>query len=1098
MALQVRITNPDGSNPVILDQAFDKSVSTVLSSADEGGSFSIARNAPKADIVNPYEDGYTKFWEMWDTETNERLNYGPISSIDDSIDAVWKVKGTGRSTFLSDFIKDVKTFYAPVDVIIDNLRFENLALQPQTSTVIRSATTNGDEDTVFGTTTINERYYSLSKSTKDNAIDSYAELKPGEIEPPNTSYTVDNFWTGMSKNDSIIIDLGDVYPVSKISLLFPWWGGHHTRHVSRTYDFTLAYADDVETPITALGNRDFGPFHEIYDSGTNNQLITDRPIYFYLGSTLENTGYEYPVRYIALGESGPINMRYIRVWIYNVHGWYGSSYDLSGPTDGWDYQCDVAYDGTTPGLPTPPLGQEINDRKLEPGNDCNASLVEIGVYKEIIPRGEVSNLVLQRIDSTSPQISYTMLPPPGDLITTTPLGYKKIETGGTFSDVILTWANANTDYNRFFDDDCLNCYQDAFKFAILDQNNSLIYGSTASSGSVSGRIGGLNNSVFLIKGSSDVDIQQINGWLAETDPFSYGASYAYNEYADSTAIIKFRGQSFRWYATIPEGKTGANVIINLESAGLDDEEWGTPIQIASFQLPTNVRGEVVYEITYESGILLPDTRYRLSIINVDGGYCSVDSFEGYWAASMVQYNEDSNRLKVEKPESIKQFYDGRFTGGSIYGWNAQNGVTFDFHGDRVVILSYLGYNHAKLRITIRNMDNGLMFDLSGADNVFIPTGDPSIGYKLFDLKGTDVVIPPADVRGIEIPQYVIFDSDDWFFGVLPDNPLLPWAHYLVGVYHLDVDAESTYDNDPLNFQTRCKYCTDSPTIGASPPTGQSYTVVTGDTLWGIAQRFYGAGNKYPIIYYANESVIISTAQAHGFTSNYAHWIFPGEVLWIPGVPAAQPPPVPADTRMWAFVDGVILHEDVGISVSFENETHLDIASSITEVTQTEYQVQESGLVTSPRIGQDTYEILREGQNTLVQYSIVNDIQHVASILFSSGADIDGLPLFTISQDKRNTETLGRTVMRKFDSRGLASYLQLIGLSRTELKKRRIPERRVTISHTAPRLDLEVGDSFILYTKKSDAMRLRIIRKEISESNNGRAYDLECITWPQII
>lgn len=37
--------------------------------------------------------------------------------------------------------------------------------------------------------------------------------------------------------------------------------------------------------------------------------------------------------------------------------------------------------------------------------------------------------------------------------------------------------------------------------------------------------------------------------------------------------------------------------------------------------------------------------------------------------------------------------------------------------------------------------------------------------------------------------------------------------------------------------------------------GQSYTVVRGDTLWAIAERFYGEGNQWPRIHEANRGLI---------------------------------------------------------------------------------------------------------------------------------------------------------------------------------------------------------------------------------------------------
>jgi len=65
--------------------------------------------------------------------------------------------------------------------------------------------------------------------------------------------------------------------------------------------------------------------------------------------------------------------------------------------------------------------------------------------------------------------------------------------------------------------------------------------------------------------------------------------------------------------------------------------------------------------------------------------------------------------------------------------------------------------------------------------------------------------------------------------------------------------------------------------------GSKYTVVSGDTLWGIASKKLGSGSKWTAIYDANVSTIESTAKAHGkSSSDHGHWIWPGEVLTIPG------------------------------------------------------------------------------------------------------------------------------------------------------------------------------------------------------------------------
>ena len=65
--------------------------------------------------------------------------------------------------------------------------------------------------------------------------------------------------------------------------------------------------------------------------------------------------------------------------------------------------------------------------------------------------------------------------------------------------------------------------------------------------------------------------------------------------------------------------------------------------------------------------------------------------------------------------------------------------------------------------------------------------------------------------------------------------------------------------------------TEGPTPAPAPaPSGTYYTVVPGDTLWGIATAYYGDGTRYPEI-----------AAANGIEN--PNLIFPGQVFIIPRV-----------------------------------------------------------------------------------------------------------------------------------------------------------------------------------------------------------------------
>lgn len=64
--------------------------------------------------------------------------------------------------------------------------------------------------------------------------------------------------------------------------------------------------------------------------------------------------------------------------------------------------------------------------------------------------------------------------------------------------------------------------------------------------------------------------------------------------------------------------------------------------------------------------------------------------------------------------------------------------------------------------------------------------------------------------------------------------------------------------------------------------GTKYTIVSGDTLWGIAKKKLGDGSKWTLIYNANKDVIENAAKSHGkASSSNGHWIWPGTQIVIP-------------------------------------------------------------------------------------------------------------------------------------------------------------------------------------------------------------------------
>lgn len=94
-----------------------------------------------------------------------------------------------------------------------------------------------------------------------------------------------------------------------------------------------------------------------------------------------------------------------------------------------------------------------------------------------------------------------------------------------------------------------------------------------------------------------------------------------------------------------------------------------------------------------------------------------------------------------------------------------------------------------------------------------------------------------------------------------------------------------YDSSTITVNKVTKSQTASPSTSSnSRPSSKSktYTVKSGDTLWGIAESYYKDGLKHTKIYEANKSIIESTAKKRGYSSsNNGWWIFPGTVLTIP-------------------------------------------------------------------------------------------------------------------------------------------------------------------------------------------------------------------------
>lgn len=708
--LQIRVSVPEFSSginftdPIILQNADPISLIKTVNSSEESISFELPVNDPKIGYIN-----YLRWWECWDTETNERLNYGPIRGIDTTSGETKKVSGPGRSAALEDYYKTVQTFYYPINQFLDDLRYENLSAEPRTSTIIN---VNTDSD-----------YYGLSKRSKDYAIDEQTGyISIGRDTPEQGTIKTDQYWSGIAKADYLVVDLGDDYVISKSRVLLPWWGGA-TINNDRVYDWNYLYSTD-NSSYTSVYQTPVPNYHGTFPATMGTTL--------YLGES----GFEFDQQ-TASGSS--VSARYWKLNITNTHAWYGNVF-LGSPSDEWNWECGESniFQGDT--LESPTISGGIIDKnELTPSNDCHASAVELAFYRKIIGRDTISNLSYLQIQNDNRQITYYHVPTAGEMLAAG--SSVKFEPGTYFRRISFTSGGTT----------------------ITDEYNTVLYNGSGTSD--------FNLPAYCrVAKFSDTGAQvtQADTWQGKLDAFSYGGNYQYTTVTNDYAILHFRGISVKWYATIPASVTAGIVSIELRSKA-NDGSWSSWSTLeAGLTLPTDVSAERVWQITPESNILSDNTVYELRITNLNGGYVSIDAFAGYWSASSENLNEDDARFHLRLPNEVIQEFDQKFTNGSIYKYPDSGGLTkqgLEFTGDRVIVYSRKGPNYGVIKIGL------VQFLPAGTTVITIPNGEPD-GSVEIDLQA-DHEVPQVvvfDSNDYFVSPANGLPWDHYFLGIYkPDN-----------------------------------------------------------------------------------------------------------------------------------------------------------------------------------------------------------------------------------------------------------------------------------------------------------------------------------------
>jgi LysM repeat protein len=139
-------------------------------------------------------------------------------------------------------------------------------------------------------------------------------------------------------------------------------------------------------------------------------------------------------------------------------------------------------------------------------------------------------------------------------------------------------------------------------------------------------------------------------------------------------------------------------------------------------------------------------------------------------------------------------------------------------------------------------------------NFVLYTADKPVWHT--DTKGKkNVKLVLQDDRNL-----VLYAADGaaWSTHTETDNPPSPAAEA----------TEETAADEPVEEAVAEEAVSEAAPEPAPEPAARTYTVVSGDTLWAIAERFYGDGSKYQVI-----------ADASGVTD--PDLIHPGQELTIP-------------------------------------------------------------------------------------------------------------------------------------------------------------------------------------------------------------------------
>ena len=141
---------------------------------------------------------------------------------------------------------------------------------------------------------------------------------------------------------------------------------------------------------------------------------------------------------------------------------------------------------------------------------------------------------------------------------------------------------------------------------------------------------------------------------------------------------------------------------------------------------------------------------------------------------------------------------------------------------------------------------------------FIKTAGEAI-FKKGNKKEEDIKKHLKERMGGQVDNVEVKEEDGvvTLTGVCDSREVIEKVILIAG----NVEGVESVNGDELKLES-----------GKAGDEAEFYTIVKGDSLWKIAKKYYGDGNKYPTLFEANREVIKD-----------ADLIYPGQVIRIPAL-----------------------------------------------------------------------------------------------------------------------------------------------------------------------------------------------------------------------